>query len=270
MTPTHSNQTHTESQRKTEGIKRSAPWWAEWLLSLAVGLLGVLLILSLPLGALGPLTAWMSAQQGHVPPFVTELRSLGGPPTSLQHSLNLALAIANRIERINRTRDRLLDDEMVQALARADWYYVSGQDVGQLYGGRPVQITEGRLLSAVRRFLQQRGGRLPVTQWHAPLSDGSLLTGQIPPSQWASRPPSDRTLQGFIRTVRSRLLEQVPEITGGRGGGATLRPLEAALVAYVLLTADNGWIGAGRADIDLSAAEMRSFLLDLGIAFPRR
>jgi hypothetical protein len=270
MRPTHIKLTNSESQETTGAANRPAPWWAGWWLSLAVCLLGALLVLSLPFGALGPLTAWMSVQRSRVPPFVTELRSLGGPPTSLQHSTNLALAIANRIERINRTRDRLVDDEMVQALARADWYYVSGQDVGQLYGGRPVQMTEGRLLSAVRRFLQQRGPRLPVTQWHAPLSDGSLLTGQIPPSQWAGRPPSDRTLQGVIRSVRSSLLEQVPEITGASGAGANLRPLEAALVAYVLLTADNGWIGAGRADIDLSATEIRAFLLDLGIAFPRR
>jgi hypothetical protein len=49
-----------------------------------------------------------------------------------------------------------------------------------------------------------------------------------------------------------------------------LRPLEAALVAYVLMTADNGWIGAGQADMDLDVEEIRSFLSDLGIAFPQR
>jgi len=269
MKPRDKRQTTSWSHGEAGSIKEPAPWGG-WLFSLLVFLLGSVVVVFLPSGVLSTITRLVSLQPGRTPPFVEELRSLSGRPTSLRQSAALALAIADRIERINRTGDRLLEDDIVEALARADWYFFSGEDVDHRYGGRPLELTEGRVLSAVRRFLQQRGRRLPVTVWRAPRSEGSDLIGRIPPPNWASNPPSDRTLLGFIRNVRSSLAEQVPELGGSRRAGAMLRPLEAALVAYVLMTADNGWIGAGRAEIDLDADEIRSFLTDLGIKFPQQ
>jgi len=201
---------------------------------------------------------------------VEELRRLGGWPTSFKDSGDLATAIARRMETINITGERILENDIVEALARADWYFFSREDVDNLYQGRRLEISEGRMLSAVKRFLQQRGGRLPVTIWSARRPDGSVMIGRIPPPHWAQNPPSDLTLRGYISLIRERTAERVPGIVNPSGPGPIMRPMEAALVAYVLMTADNGWIYPQRARLYVTADEIRSFLTDLGIKFQRR
>jgi len=239
---------HTKSLSTTTalGTERQRPFPKRRLLGGILFLLGSLLVFSQPSEVLSLLTSWVGPRGDRVPPFVEELRRLSGAPSNFWQSADLAMAIAERMETIHLTGERLLENDILEALARADWYFFSGEDIDNLYQGRRLEISEGRMLSATRRFLQQRGSRLPVTIWNARRPDGSVMTGRIPPPAWAHNPPSDLTLHGYISLIRGRIVEQVPGLTNL---GPILRLMEAALVAYVLMTADNGWIHPGRARI---------------------
>ncbi len=265
------NKCNETSRYPSETVERKRRMVASTFLMLFTFLLalGGLVALSKPAVVLSMLLP-RPVQSTRVPQFVKEIRDLSGGPPSFQQSTALAKTLERRTETISTTGVGALDNTTVVALAQADWYFQSGQDLSGLYRGRPLQIAEGHVLAATRRMLQQRGARLPITTWTARLQNGSTLTGRVPPPSWAQSPPSDTTLQGHIGLARRRISEQVPDLVRTTRNGAILRPMEAALVAYVFMTNDNGWIGTRRAQIDLTPQEARSFMSDLGIQIPVR
>ncbi len=246
-------------------IRMQASWCGILLVAATFLSLSGFLSLSRPTAVLSFLLP--RAGTNPVPPFVQHIRDLSAGPTSLQQSSALSSAVEQRLETINVTGLPVMDNGTPQAIARADWFFLSGQDPNGLYHGQNLEISEGRMLGALKHFLLQRGPRLPVTTWTANLSTGGVMTGRVPPPSWAQSTPSDLALQGYISLVRVRMSDQLPELVRGTRNGAIMRPMEAALVAYVLMTADNGWIGSRRAQIDLVPSEIRSFLGDLGVQF---
>jgi hypothetical protein len=256
---------HDRANRKILATQWGELWRRGLLVTGIILGLALPLVLSPPLGLLSFSMPSVSIQA--VPRFIEEMRTLSAASASYQQSLDLANTIERRIEIINEKGERIISNTTLTALARADWYFLSRQDLSGLYQGRPLAISEDKILSATRQFLQQRGTRLPVTAWISWRHDGSIVTGKVPPPKWAYAPPSDLKLSGYVSTARAKIADQVPDLVRMTHGGPVLRPMEAALVAYILITNDNGWIPRGGDRLDISDGEIRAYLSNLGIKF---